>query len=72
MQIIAGLRLHVPREELEGSRVATILNLKTARLAGQASEGMILAAIDKGEQYNHGDLVKQEQIDTAQSVTYTR
>ena len=38
--------------------MATILNLKTARLAGQASEGMILAAVSKGEQYENGELVK--------------
>ena len=33
-QIMAGLRKHVSRSELEGSHVIVILNLKTARLAG--------------------------------------
>ena len=58
MQIIAGLRLHVPRSEMEGRRVVTILNLKTAKLAGQVSEGMILAAVQKGEAHDHSELVK--------------
>ena len=57
LQIVAGLRLHVPRAEMEGRRVATILNLKTARLAGHASQGMILAAVQKGEEYSNGELV---------------
>jgi len=34
------------------------LNLKTAKLAGEASEGMILAAVHKGEEYENGELVK--------------
>lgn len=58
LQIVAGLRKHVPKFEMEGRRVATILNLKTAKLAGQLSEGMILAAVQKGEEFEHGELVK--------------
>ena len=37
MQILAGLRKHVARSELEGSLVVVILNLKTAKLAGAPS-----------------------------------
>ena len=33
-QILAGLRKHVARSELEDSHVVVILNLKTAKLAG--------------------------------------
>ena len=58
MQIVAGLRKHISNDELLGRRVAVILNLKTAKLAGEASEGMILAAVSKGEQFEHGELVK--------------
>ena len=43
-QVVAGLRKHVAQGALEGSTVAVVLNLKPARLAGEASEGMILAA----------------------------
>lgn len=40
---MAGLKKFVTKEELEGKKVCTILNLKTAKLAGQVSEAMILA-----------------------------
>lgn len=39
LQIVAGLRKHIEQPQLEGSLVIVILNLKTARLAGEASEG---------------------------------
>lgn len=42
-QVVAGLKKFVTIEELEGKRVCVILNLKTAKLAGQVSEAMILA-----------------------------
>lgn len=44
-QVVAGLRKHVAADALQGSCVAVVLNLKAARLAGEASEGMILAAV---------------------------
>jgi len=40
VQILAGLRKHVARSELEGSLVVVILNLKTAKLAGAAALGV--------------------------------
>jgi len=43
-QIVAGLQKHVTLEKFEGTHVVAIINLKTARLAGETSEGMILAA----------------------------
>ena len=58
MQIIAGLRKHVSKDELLNKAVAVVANLKAAKLAGETSEGMILAVVCKGEQYNHGELVK--------------
>ena len=57
-QIIAGLRKHVSKEGLLGKTVAVIANLKTAKLAGETSEGMILAAVCKGDEYDHGELVR--------------
>ena len=58
---MAGLRKHVPRSELEGSHVVVILNLKTARLAGEASEGMILAGVHTEPAVEHGEFVKPVQ-----------
>eukprot|EP00890_Picochlorum_soloecismus_P005630 jgi/Picsp_1/6068/NSC_03422-R1_protein len=43
-QIVAGLQKHVTLETFQGTHVVVIINLKTARLAGETSEGMILAA----------------------------
>ena len=40
MQILAGLRKHIAKSELEGSLVVVILNLKTARLAGAPEIGV--------------------------------
>ena len=42
--MVAGLQKYVPAAELEGSLVVTVLNLKAAKLAGELSEAMILAA----------------------------
>lgn len=44
LQIVAGLQQHIPLERMTGLLVVTILNLKPAKLAGQLSEAMILAA----------------------------
>ena len=41
---VAGLKGHVPPEQLQGSMGVAILNLKPAKLAGMASEAMLLAA----------------------------
>jgi len=43
-QVITGLRKYVVQEVLATARVVVILNLKPAKLAGHASEAMILAA----------------------------
>jgi methionyl-tRNA synthetase len=44
--ICAGLRKHVPKEELKGSVVVIVYNLKPANLRGVESAGMLLAAED--------------------------
>ena len=41
---VAGLKGHVSAEQLHGSMRVAILNLKPAKLAGMASEAMLLAA----------------------------
>mmetsp|Transcript_18883 Transcript_18883/g.49199 ORF Transcript_18883/g.49199 Transcript_18883/m.49199 type:complete len:233 (-) Transcript_18883:128-826(-) len=43
-QVCAGLRQFVPREQLQGRLVVAVCNLKPAKLAGVASEAMLLAA----------------------------
>lgn len=57
LQIVAGLRKHVRRKDLMGKLVVTVLNL-SAKIAGETSDGMILAAVTKGDQYEHGELVR--------------
>eukprot|EP00270_Netrium_digitus_P014749 TRINITY_DN5083_c0_g1_i1.p1 TRINITY_DN5083_c0_g1~~TRINITY_DN5083_c0_g1_i1.p1 ORF type:complete len:277 (-),score=71.00 TRINITY_DN5083_c0_g1_i1:280-1110(-) len=42
-QVVAGLQKHIVVDELRGRKVCTVCNLKPAKLAGQASEAMILA-----------------------------
>lgn len=42
-QVVTGLRKFVPENELKDAMVLTIVNLKPAKLAGQASVAMILA-----------------------------
>ncbi|MFH1408830.1 MAG: class I tRNA ligase family protein, partial [Nanoarchaeota archaeon] len=47
-QIVAGLKPYHPKEDLLGKSVYVITNLEHARLRGEKSEGMLLAA-DDGE-----------------------
>lgn len=43
-QIIAGLQPYISKEAMEGLSAVVICNLKPAKLAGEVSEAMILAA----------------------------
>ena len=43
-KVCAGLKAYVTKEELQGSLVCVIVNLKAAKLGGEPSEAMILAA----------------------------
>ncbi len=45
-QLIAGLAGHYSPEDLIGRQVVVVANLKPAKLRGELSEGMILAASD--------------------------
>jgi tRNA-binding EMAP/Myf-like protein len=57
-QIIAGLQKFVTHSELLAlGFVAIILNLKPARLAGEASEAMILAGVQEDAAAEHGERV---------------
>ncbi|MCA9731391.1 methionine--tRNA ligase subunit beta, partial [candidate division KSB1 bacterium] len=46
-QVIAGIAQHYEPEELIGKHVVVVANLQPAKLRGELSEGMILAAVDK-------------------------
>ncbi|NLM40682.1 MAG: methionine--tRNA ligase [Firmicutes bacterium] len=43
-QIVAGIALHYKPEELVGKRIIVVKNLKPAKLRGEVSQGMLLAA----------------------------
>ena len=43
-QIVSGIRKYYTPEEMVGKKVAVVVNLKPAKLAGLLSEGMILSA----------------------------
>ena len=43
-QIVAGIALHYKPEELVGRRIIEVKNLKPAKLRGELSQGMLLAA----------------------------
>ena len=43
-QIVAGIRGHYDPEELVGKRIVVVANLQPARLRGEVSQGMLLAA----------------------------
>jgi methionyl-tRNA synthetase len=47
-QIIAGIALYYKPDDLIGKTVVVVANLKPAKLRGELSEGMLLAA-SKGE-----------------------
>jgi len=48
-QIASGLRPYYTLEEMEGQRLLVVSNLKTKKLAGFPSQGMVLCAAEKKE-----------------------
>jgi methionyl-tRNA synthetase len=46
-QLVAGIRLSYPKEELIGKQVVVVDNLEPAVLRGVESQGMLLAAADE-------------------------
>ena len=45
-QIVAGIALHYPPEELVGKKIVIVANLEPAKIRGVTSNGMLLAASD--------------------------
>ncbi|NPA38220.1 MAG: methionine--tRNA ligase [Candidatus Nanohaloarchaeota archaeon] len=58
-QIIAGLKKHYTSEELKGKKVVFVSNLKPAKIFGEISEGMLLAA-SSSDQKTVGLLIAPE------------
>ncbi len=48
-QIVAGIAQHYTQEELIGKKIVVVANLKPAKIRGVESQGMLLAADDKGK-----------------------
>ena len=46
-QIVSGIRKYYTPEEMVGKKVMVLVNLKSAKLAGVLSEGMLLCAEDE-------------------------
>lgn len=46
-QIVAGIAKHYQPEALVGRKIVVVANLKPAKLMGEKSEGMLLAASDE-------------------------
>ena len=49
IQLVAGLKKHYSKEELQGKKIVVVCNLEPAKLRGEKSEGMLLAA-DNGKE----------------------
>lgn len=47
--LVAGLKQHYPKEELEGKRCIVFCNLEPRTLKGIQSQGMLLAAVNDDE-----------------------
>lgn len=57
-QVMAGLKQHLAKDDLLHSLVVVITNLKAAKLAGELSEAMILAAQAPLPDSSNAELVK--------------
>ncbi|KAG2440830.1 hypothetical protein HXX76_003685 [Chlamydomonas incerta] len=62
-QVCAGLRQFLPVEALSGALVCVVANLKAAKLAGEASEAMVLAG-----EHDNGTLIVRTLIPPAGAV----
>ena len=65
-QVISGIAMHYKPEDLVGKNVVLVANLKPAKLRGEISEGMILAAAPSDDSelilVNPGDLKTGSQV----------
>jgi len=47
--LLAGIKQHYDREDLEGRKIIVLVNLKPKKLKGVESQGMLLAAVNEDE-----------------------
>ncbi len=60
--LVAGLKEHYEKDELIGKKIIVFMNLKPAELRGIKSEGMILAAVEEGDEEKVVLLSPEEEI----------
>jgi len=65
-QIIAGIAEHYKCDELIGKRIIVVTNLKPAKLMGEISNGMLMAATSDGKLTL---LTTDDEIDNGSSVS---
>ncbi|DBA90993.1 TPA: hypothetical protein ACH3X2_004200 [Trebouxia sp. C0005] len=61
-QVMAGLKQHMAKEQLLQSLIVVITNLKAAKLAGEVSKSMILAAQAPDPSVPQGEIVQVLQV----------
>lgn len=49
-QLVAGIAQHYEPEELIGKQIVVVANLRSAKIRGVESQGMLLAALHNGDQ----------------------
>lgn len=72
IQLVAGLRKHYSKEQLLSRKIIVVRNLKHARIRGEMSEGMLLAA-DDGERVSFltvDDSIQEGSVVTLGSQPY--
>ena len=60
--LVAGLKGHYDKDELIGKKIVVFANLKAAELRGIKSEGMVLAAVEEGDEEKVVLLSPEEEI----------
>lgn len=68
-QIVSGLMGHYTAEELEGRTIILAVNLKPAKLRGENSEGMLLAAEDPDSNEDIVEVLFVEEAEPGRRVT---
>jgi len=60
--LVAGLKEHYDKDELVGKKIVVFINLKPVELRGVKSEGMVLAAVEEGDEEKVILLSPEEEI----------
>ena len=65
-QVVAGLKKHISKENLQGRKAVFVANMKPAKLRGEMSEAMILAADDAA----HVRILEVEKLNPGEEVHF--